>query len=138
MNNKKKFAIITILTLGLCLLLGACAKTPTDLEGYIKSNEEIKSQIESEAGAKGMKVEVKGNSVSYVYDLANADGVNDESIKDPVVQEGLAKVLEEGKDQFVSSCKQLEETTGLTGISITISFEYNGEQIASQTYNSAD
>lgn len=138
MSNKKKFTILTILTLCLCLMLSACAKTPTDLEGYIKSNEEVKSQIESEAVGKGMKIEVKGNTVSYVYDLANADGINEESIMDPVVQEGLAKALGEGKAQFVSTCKELEETTGLTGISITVTFEYNGEQIASQTYSSAD
>ena len=138
MKKRSLIAIIMILTMGLSLLLSSCFKKPDNLEGYVKSNKEVMEQIESEASTQGMKVEVKGNAISYVYDLASAAGVDEESIKDPVVQEGLTKVLEEGKDQFIASCKELEDTTGLSGISITVTFEYNGETIATQTFSSAE
>ena len=138
MKKNSLIAIIMILTMGLSIMLSSCFKTPDNLEGYIKSNSEVLDQIESAASAQGMTVNVKGNDISYVYDLSAANGVTEESIKDSVVQEGLTKVLEDGKDKFIESCKELESTTGLSGISITVSFEYNGEQIASQTYSSAD
>ena len=70
--------------------------------------------------------------------MAKAKRIYEYSYTSYLGNRGFIKVLEDGKDKFIESCKELESTTGLSGISITVSFEYNGEQIASQTYSSAD
>ena len=138
MKKRSIIALIMIMSMALGLMLSSCAQKPTSLEDYVKTNKDVKEQIDSAATDKGMLVEIKENAITYTYDLAKAEGANAESLKDPAVQESLVSLLDSGKDQFVNSCKQLESTTGLSGISITVTFTYEGEELATRTFTSAD
>ena len=138
MKKKSLIAIVMLMCMLTGLALSSCVSKPDSLEAYVKSNKDVREQIDSEATDKGMKVEIKGNAITYTYDLANAEGSTPESMKDPVVQESLASLLDDSKDQFVSSCQQLESTTGLSGITITVTFVYEGEDIASKTFSAND
>lgn len=138
MKKRTIIAIIMIMSMAAGLMLSSCAKKPETLEAYVKSNKDVQEEINSMATDKSMKVEIKDNAITYTYDLADAEGSTEESIKDPAVQESLVSLLESSKDQFVNTCKELESTTGLSGITMTVTFTYEGEEIVTRTFSAAD
>ena len=135
MKKKSLLTIITIFTLILSMSLSACAKKPDTLEGFVKTNPDVQEQINSAAVDENMFVEIKGNDISFTYDLSNAAGASADSLKDATVQEGLQKLIEDSADRFKTICKEIESTSGLSGINLTISFVYEGETIATKTFS---
>ena len=129
------------LTIALSMLFGinltSCAKKPQDLESFIKNNEEVKQEIESAADTAGLSVDIKGNVVTYSYDLATIEGVEEETIREEAMIETLQSTLDSQSESFVGLCKKLEEQTGFTGIQMVVNYTYGSEVLATQTFTSA-
>ena len=135
--KKSLISLILVLSMLFGLSLTSCAKKPQDLESFIKNNEEVKKEIESAADTAGLKVDITGNVVTYSYDLATIEGVEEETIREPAMLETLQSTLDSQGDSFVGLCKKLEEQTGFTGIQMVVNYTYKDEVLATQTFTSA-
>lgn len=138
MFNRRKsiFAIVLSMILMSSLVFVSCASKPDNLESFLKSNEDVKKDIDAAADAAGMSVEVKGNDVIYTYDLSTIDGVTEDMLKDEAMINTLQSSLDSMEDTFVETCKKLEEETGFTGIKMIVNFTYGDEVLVTQTFTS--
>ena len=137
MKRKGIVSILISLTLVLAMLLSACgSKEPDTLESFINNDEEAKASIEQQATDSGLDVKIEGNVVTYTYDLKDVDGMTDEMAASDIMKESLETALNNSSDQFVSLCKQLEDESQIEGISLVVTYTYNGETLVSKTFTS--
>jgi len=130
------FAIVLSMILMSSLVFASCASKPDNLESFLKSNEDVKADIDAAAESAGMTVEVKGNDVIYTYDLSTIDGVTEDMLKDEAMINTLQSSLDSMESTFVDTCKKLEEETGFTGIQMIVNFTYGDEVLVTQTFTS--
>ena len=138
MINRKNSVFVIVLSMILMssLIFASCASKPDNLESFLKSNEEVKTDIDAAAESAGMTVEVKGNDVIYTYDLSNIDGVTEEMLKDEAMIGTLETSLDSMKSTFVDTCAELEEKTGFTGIQMIVNFTYGDDVLVTRTFTS--
>lgn len=137
-NRKNRvFVIVLSMILMSSFIFASCASKPDNLESFLKSNDEVKTDIDAAAESAGMTVEVKGNDVIYTYDLSNIEGVTEDMLKDEAMINTLQTSLDSMEDTFVETCKKLEEETGFTGIKMIVNFTYGDEVLVTQTFTSA-
>lgn len=134
----KKSVIALVLTLSLLFISGltACAKKADTLENFLQSNEDVKKEIQDAADASGLSVEIKGNEVTYSFDLSTIQGADEKTLKDPAMIEKLEESIDNQGSTFVDLCKSLEEKTGFTGIKMIVNYTYKDEVLISRTYTS--
>ena len=120
------------------MLLSSCVEKPSTIEELINSNKDIEEQVNSAAENAGMKIDIKGNEIIYSYDLSGIEGATEETLKDEAMITSLQKSLDSQKSSFGSVCKKIEEESGISGVSATVNYTFNGEVLATETYTSAD
>lgn len=136
MNKKSVIAIVLTLSLMLVSGLTACAKKADTLESFLLSNDEVNKEIQEAADASGLSVEIKGNEVSYSFDLSSIEGAEEKTLKDPAMIEKLEESIDSQGSTFVELCRELEEKTGYTGIRMIVNYNYGDEVLVSRTYTS--
>lgn len=134
--KKSVIALVIVLSMLFGITLTSCAKKPQDLESFIKNNDEVKEEIQSAADTAGLSVDIKGNEVTYSYDVSGIEGIDEETIKEPAMLETLQSTLDSQSESFVDLCKKLEEQTGFTGIKMIVTYTYGDEVLATQTFTS--
>lgn len=134
----KKSVIALVLALSLLFGLGltSCAKKAETLEDFLQSNDDVKEEIQNAADSAGLSVEIKGNDVTYSYDLSSLNVADEKILKEPEMIEKLEASVDDQKSTYVDLCKQLEEKTGFTGIKMTVNYTYGDEVLVSRTFTS--
>lgn len=136
---KKFTAGLVSLLIGVALLLGGCAdKTPKTLEEVVASNEQIAAEISQGTDDSGIQIDIKGNTVTYSYDISSVDGVTEEMLEKEDFLKSFQTSLDAQASTFANVCSTLEEKTGIEGISVNVIYTYGDKEIANATYTSAD
>ena len=146
MKRKSIFALMLILMLAASVPLASCSKSggsggkssePQTLEQYAVDNPEVQESIDQAMAGSDVKVELKGNDVIYTFDLANMEGYTEDVAKDPDVIESLQSALDNAGSTFGGIALSLETATGISGIRVIVNYTYEGEVLATQTFDSS-
>lgn len=144
MKTKKVFALLLVLVLTASVFMTACGKKgsgksekPQTLEEYAVKNPDVQKSIDEATSQSDVEVEIKGNDVIYSFELSKMDGYTEDVAKDPAVVENLQKALDNAGGTFGGIAKTLEDATGLSGIRVVVYYTYEGETLATQTFDSS-
>lgn len=130
----KKISIILIAVL--CLAFAACSKAPETLEEFMNQNPDIQQDVEESVSATdGLSVEVKGNNITYRYDMSKLEGITEESIKTDDVKKALTDSLASAGDTYKDVCSGLEESTKVSGITCTVEYCFKDEVLVNSTFD---
>lgn len=135
-SNLYMVMLSMILTLG--LLLSSCVSQPETIEELIDSNSDVKDQIQTAAEEAGMVVDIKGNEITYTYDLSGIEGATKENLKDEAMLETLTNALDSQKSVFAGVCKSIEDETGISGVTTIVNYTYGEEVLVTRTFTSAE
>ena len=146
MKKKTVFVLMLIMVMAASLSMTACSKSggggstgePQTLEEYAVSNPEVQQSIDEATAESDVVVEIKGNDVIYSFELSKMEGYTEDVAKDPNVVEALQTALDNAGPTFGGIAKSLETATGISGIGVIVNYTYDGELIASQTFDSSD
>lgn len=144
MKKKSIFVLLLIMILASSLAMTACGKKskgsekPKTLEEYAVSNSDVQKSINEATADSDVEVEIKGNNVIYSFELSKMDGYTEDVAKDPAVVENLQKALDNAGPTFGGIAKTLEEATGISGLKVIVNYTYNGETMATQTFDASD
>ena len=134
---KKKSIICLVLVLVLaCMALTACGggsgeKADPTLESWMAEHPEEMDEVEVE---EGMEVSFEGNNLIYKYDLSTLDGVTEETANSDVLIDALKDGLANEEETFKGVASDLEEETGITGISVTVIYTFGETVLVEQTF----
>ena len=103
------------------------------LEDYINSDANVKQQVESTANNSNMTIEVKGNTLTYTYDVANMNVDKDTALSSEM-KTNLESSLDQMSSTFSSLCKQLENATKLDGVSIVVKYVHGSDIIVEREF----
>ena len=152
MNRKSIFFILMVMLLSSVLMMTACGKSggsgsgggetetsgPMTLEQYAKENPDVQKSIDEATADSEVEVSIKGNDVIYSFELSNMKGYTADVANDPSVKESLQAALDGAGSTFGGIAKTLEEATEISGIKVTVNYTYNGEMMATRTYDPSD
>ena len=112
--------------------------TELTLEEYAKTSQEIKEAVENAAEESGMTVAFKGNELHYIYDLSEVEGYSEDLVKSEAVASLLESALMDSKQVFGNVCVELENETGIKGITTVVEYNWKGDVILSKSFTAAD
>ena len=150
MKNKKIHAVMLLLILGFALLVTACGKSggsessgagtakSNTLEQYAKENKEVQESIDKATSDSDVEVSIKGNEVTYSYELSKMDDFTEDIANDSSVIDAMQSTLDSAGPTFGGIAKTLEDATGISGIKVTVRYTYKDEEIAAKTFDSSD
>ena len=148
MKRKSIFALLLIMILASALFMTACGKSgssgssggssePKTLEQYAINNPDVQKSIDEATADSDVEVEIKGNDVIYSFELSKMEGYTEDVAKDPEVIESLQSALDNAGPTFGGIARTLENATGISGIHVTVNYTYDGELLATQTFDSS-
>ena len=82
----------------------------------------------------GMEVSFEGNNLIYKYDISTLDGVTEETANSDVLIDALKEGLANEEETFKGVASDLEEETGITGISVTVIYTFGETVLVEQTF----
>ena len=152
MKKKRIFALLFVIILATVLVLTGCGKSgagsgssgggdtdePMTLEQYAVENPEVQESIANATADSDVEIEIKGNDIIYSFELSKMEGYTEDVAKDPNVIASLQKALDNAGATFGGIAKTLETATEISGIHVTVIYTYDGEVLATQTFDSAD
>ncbi len=137
---KRYVAIALSVVMAAALLLAGCGKEsePKTVESIVSSNDEIASTIKSGAEESGVNVDIKGNTITYSYDISTIDGITDELVEGEEFVKSLEDSLSSQKNSFAGICKTIEEKAEIEGVVVEVVYTYKDKELANVSYTSAD
>lgn len=144
MKRKSVFALLLAALLIASLSMTACSKKsnapkkPATLEEYAVNNPDVQKSIKESTSQSDVEVDIKGNDVIYTFELSKMEDYTEEVAHDEAVVENLQKVLDGSGGIFGGVARTLEETSGVSGIHVIVNYTYDGETIATQTFDASD
>lgn len=147
MKKKSIFILLLIMAMTASVFMTACSKSskggsktsePETLEQYAVSNPDVQKSIDEATSDSDVEVEIKGNDVIYSFELSKMEGYTEDVATDPAVVENLQKALDNAGPTFGGIAKTLEDATGISGIHVIVKYTFNGEELATQTFDASD
>ena len=153
MKQKSLFAILLIAAVCASLFMTGCGRfgsgsnssgggsasaEPQTLEDYAKKNSDVQKSIDEATAGSDVEVFIKGNEVIYTFELSKMEGYTEEVATDPEVIDSLQSALDNAGPTFGGIARSLEEATGIGSISVTVNYTYNGEVLATKTFDIND
>ncbi|MBR0399908.1 MAG: DUF4854 domain-containing protein [Mogibacterium sp.] len=135
MKRKSLIYTIMIMALLMALVMSSCEKKPETLEEFVNSNEESMEDIQKTADESGLKVDIKGNEVTYSYDISDYDGMTEEIAKGDQMKKALEDALNDASDTFTGLCGDLEEESGIEGVTIKVNYTFKDENLITKVYD---
>ena len=106
------------------------------LEDYINSNDAAKQQLVQSVEGTDVIISVEGNTLIYTYDLSASNSMTPEIAQSDELKQSLGETLDSSDEQFTELCAGLEKDTGISGVSVEVSFKYGNEVLLQRTYTS--
>ncbi|MBQ6150642.1 MAG: DUF4854 domain-containing protein [Mogibacterium sp.] len=138
MKKKSLLALVMIIAVFSAMFFASCGKKEQTLEEYCADNPEIQKSIDEAMSGKNVLVEIKGNDIVYSFDLSKADGYTEEIAKSDEINEALTNALTQAGPTFGGIAKSLEESTKVSGINVTVNYQWGDEVLVTKTFTSAD
>ena len=135
MKGKKAIALILIAVMILAVLLTSCGGSKaSNLEEYVSGDEELKAELDKIANDNGLAIDVTENLMIFTYTYPEKF---DEAMKEqagPLIEQALASY----ESTFQGLAKDLEESTGLSGVTIKVQYlDADATELYSAQYTSA-
>lgn len=125
-KSENKSMVKKLLALLLCCVLVVMTMTscgsPSTLEEYIAENPEAEEGIDSVAASSGMEIEIKDNTLTYIYKYDTTYTAEQVDYMKGIMD----KALDNMSSTFESLGTQLEDETGIDGIVIKVLYQ-NGD-----------
>ena len=125
-KNENKSMVKKLVALLVCCVLVVMTMTscgsPSTLEEYVADNSAAEESIESIASASGMEIEIKENTLTYIYKYTTT--YTDEQVE--YMKSAMDSALDNMSSTFESLGTQLEDETGISGIIIKVIYQ-NGD-----------
>ena len=146
MKKKSIFVLLLVMILASFPVLTGCGKSgdsggstdgPETLEQYAVNNPAVQQSIDNATADSDVEVGIKGNDVTYSFELSKMEGYTEDVAKDPAVIESLQTALDNAGPTFGGIAKTLENVTGISGIHVVVNYTYNDETLATQTFDSS-
>lgn len=109
------------------------APSSETLEGFLQKNPTTMEQVKN-SGDEHMTVDVKENSIIYVYDLSTMDGVTEDAALSNDMKEKLDSALDQYSSTFSGLCDTLESATDIHGIKILVKYTYGSKVISEKEF----
>lgn len=109
------------------------APSSETLEGFLQKNPTTMEQVKN-SGDEHMTVNVKENSIIYVYDLSTMDGVTEDAALSNDMKEKLDSALNQYSSTFSGLCNTLESATDIHGIKILVKYTYGSKVISEKEF----
>jgi len=109
------------------------ASSSETLEGFLQKNPTTMEQVKN-SGDEHMTVDVKENSIIYVYDLSTMDGVTEDAALSNDMKEKLDSALDQYSSTFSGLCDTLESATDIHGIKILVKYTYGSKVISEKEF----
>lgn len=116
-------SLLLILMMALTLAFTGCSNEPDTLEAYINSDAEAQEEIDALAESSGMAIEVKGNTLTYVYSY---DQTFDEAMIEQMASQ-FESTMESMSSTFEGIATTLEEETGIEDITVKVLYQDSAE-----------
>ncbi|MDY6038321.1 MAG: DUF4854 domain-containing protein [Eubacterium sp.] len=130
MRNKKIFAILMIMVLAVsAFALTACGNKSKTLENFVESDKDLKAEIDKTAAENGLKIEIKDNTLTYLYKYEME--VSDEQVK--VMAPQLEVALSAAENTFKGLAADLEKKTEIKGLKIAVVYMDKNEKVIYKT-----
>lgn len=130
MRNKKIFAILMIMVLVVsAFALTACGNKSKTLENFVESDKDLKAEIDKTAAENGLKIEIKDNTLTYLYKYEME--VSDEQVK--VMAPQLEVALSAAENTFKGLAADLEKKTEIKGLKIAVVYMDKNEKVIYKT-----
>jgi len=137
--KKRTLIVFLVMAVISALCFTACGgKETMTLEKYVKDNPDIQESIDSAMNDSNVVVEIKGNDISYTFDLSKMDGYTEELAKSDAIVKALDEALGAAGGTFGGIAKSIEEQTKITGITTTVTYTWGDEPLVTKTFSSAD
>lgn len=125
-KSENKSMVKKLLALLLCCVLVVMTMTscgsPSTLEEYVADNAEVADQIDSVAASSGMEIEIKDNTLTYIYKYDTTYTAEQVDYMKGIMDSALDNMA----STFESLGTQLEDETGIDGIVIKVLYQ-NGD-----------
>lgn len=132
MKNKKTkglVAVLMLIVMMFSLTLTGCGE-PTNLEEYVKADEELAKELESYC-VPNMSVEIVENTMTFTYKYEET--FIDDTVK--LLSKELKKTLKDVSPTYIAVRDKLEEDTGFEDIVLVITYtDAEGTVLRSQEY----
>ena len=113
---------LLILVLSLTAVLAGCGSKepagPSNLEEYVASDENLRNEIQTIADSNGLDIAVVGNMMTFTYKYTDEFDAEMKATAGPLIEQALSSYA----DTFKKLAKDMEEQTGLSGISIKVQY----------------
>lgn len=144
--KRKVLLILLAMLVGIAMIMTTACSTggstadeePMTLEKYVEGDPEVQQSIDRAMSDSNVLVEVKENSIVYSFDLSKMDGYTEELVHTEEIQSALQSAIDGAGGTFGGVAKQVEETSGLTGITAVVNYTWGDEVIVTKTFTSAD
>lgn len=137
-KESKVLALILMLAMvmSVSMFMTSCSSEPSTLEEYVAQDSDLQEQLDSLASSQeGMTVEIKENQIIYTYTYP--DQIAEDILDDVKAQ--FESAMESMGSTFESIASSCEEETGITGITVKVSYLNNdGSEIYTQEYSAAE
>lgn len=128
-RTKGLVAAILMLVMAFSLVMTSCG-TPTNLEQYVKNDEELSKELEAYC-VPNMSVDIEDNTITYTYKYEET--FIDETVK--LLSKELKKTLKTVSPTYVAVKDKLIEETGFEDIVLVITYtDGEGTVLRSQEY----
>lgn len=128
-NHKSKVLIVALLMLIMTFTMTGCGE-PTNLEQYVKQNDELAKELESYCSP-GMTVTIEDNTLTYTY--AYEQEFIDDTVK--LLSKELKNTLKIISPTYVAVKERLVKETGFEDIVLVITYtDAKGTVLRSQEY----
>lgn len=107
------------------------------LEAWWNADDQAASELLSSFGEVGIQIEIKDNSLIYIYELSHMVGDEDlEALKTYTAddfKQAFDGAVESEKQTFVDIAKTLETEAGIKGVQVVLKYTLEGKEVYTTT-----
>ena len=135
---KKRLSVLLLMIVAVISVMCFTACGKMTLEKYCKDNPQVQESVDKAMNDSNVVVDIKGNDITYTFDLSKAEGYTEELAKSDEVKTALETALSSAGPTFGNISKTLEESSKIEGINTTVNYNWGDETIVTKTFTSAD
>ena len=142
--KRKVLLVLLAMLVGMSMIMAACSgggtasDEPMTLEKYVQGDEEVQQSIDRAMSDSNVLVEIKENAIIYSFDLSKMDGYTEELVQTEEIQSALQSALDSAGSTFGGIAKNIEEASGISGITTVVNYTWGDEVIVTKTFTPAD
>ena len=137
--KKTVTVVVSMLTISALLLAGCTRESkPKTVESIVNSNEDVAETIQKGASDSGVEVDIKDNTITYSFDISNAEGFTEEMLDSDDFIKSIETSQDSQKSFLGGICKSIEEKTGIEGVTIKVIYTRGDKEVITSTVTSAD